>query len=366
MLVANFENEQRQEVTKLDPICFVATEIDGPAWDKYVRGHDGSNIYQLWGWKQIIESIHKHRCYFIVARRLDQIVGVLPLAHNKTVLFGNALVSLPFCPYAGPIADDQETHDALLEAARKLCSQLGASHLEVRVLPSEFDFGSQSPKHSEFKLQDLYVTFRRRLADSEEAMMNDIPRKQRAMVRKGIKNELRARQGTIAEFFDLYADNVLRHGTPGSPKSFFQAMQNQFGRDCEISIVERKDGLALSGVLSLFYKDEVLPFYAGDKLESRDLAANDFKYWELMRTSAQRGAKIFDYGRSKKKTGPFAFKSNWGFEPTQLLYRYYDLIGPIPENNPLNPKYRLMIAVWRKLPRFVVDFLGPFIVRGLG
>jgi lipid II:glycine glycyltransferase (peptidoglycan interpeptide bridge formation enzyme) len=100
---------------------------------------------------------------------------------------------------------------------------------------------------------------------------------------------------------------------------------------------------------------------------ARDLAANDFKYWEVMRRAADRGCTIFDFGRSKKGTGPFAFKGNWGFEPTQLLYKYKLLKSEsIPEHNPLNPKYKLMIATWRKMPRSFVNWFGPKIVPGLG
>ena len=66
---------------------------------------------------------------------------------------------------------------------------------------------------------------------------------------------------------------------------------------------------------------------------------------------ASAGLKVFDYGRSKKDTGPYAFKKNWGFEPQPLHYEYclYKR-DSIPQNNPANPKYRLFIAAWRKLP----------------
>jgi hypothetical protein len=59
----------------------------------------------------------------------------------------------------------------------------------------------------------------------------------------------------------------------------------------------------VSSVLSFYFRDEVLPYYAGDAVAARDLAANDFKYWELMRRSCERGLKVFDFGRSKQETG---------------------------------------------------------------
>jgi len=120
-------------------------------------------------------------------------------------------------------------------------------------------------------------------------------------------------------------------------------------------------------VLSFYFRDEVLPYYAGDAEAARDLAANDFKYWELMRRAVARGCTLFDYGRSKLDTGSYSFKKNWGFEPEPLAYEYALLTrSDVPQNNPLNPKYRMFIAMWKRLPRPVANALGPHIVRNLG
>lgn len=195
-----------------------------------------------------------------------------------------------------------------------------------------------------------------------------IPRKQRAMVRKGIKNGLvSVLDADVDRFFALYADNVHRHGTPAMPKRYFRMLLDTFGNDCEVLTVTTPDGKPLSSVLSFYFRDEVLPYYAGDDTAARDLAANDFKYWELMRRACARGLKVFDYGRSKQGTGSYAFKKNWGFEPTPLHYEYclYKR-DAIPQNNPANAKYQLMIKTWRRLPIGVANWLGPFIVRSLG
>ena len=131
--------------------------------------------------------------------------------------------------------------------------------------------------------------------------------------------------------------------------------------------VSAPDGRALSSVLSFYFRGEVLPYYAGDFEPARELAANDFKYWELMRRACARGLKVFDYGRSKLGTGSYAFKKNWGFEPTPLHYEYclYKR-DDVPQNNPSNARYKLLIATWRRLPLAVANWLGPFVVRNLG
>ena len=331
-------------------------------WDAFVRACPQATFFHLSAWQEIVRTVFRHRTYFLFAERDGHIIAVLPLAEVKSRLFGHALTSLPFCVYGGiaAAADAGEEALALLEAeADSLARQLGVQHLEYRNLQA---------RHADWPRQELYVTFRKEILPEPEANMLAIPRKQRAMVRKGIKNELVSHiDPNVDRFFALYADNVLRHGTPALPKKFFQRLKEAFGDDCEVLTVTDPGGRTLSSVLSFYFRDEVLPYYAGDDLAARELAANDFKYWELMRRACERGCKVFDYGRSKIGTGPYSFKKNWGFEPQPLSYEYrlYKR-DSVPQNNPMNPKYRVFIALWKRLPLGVANAIGPHIVRHLG
>jgi FemAB-related protein (PEP-CTERM system-associated) len=329
------------------------------AWDAFVLQCNSATFFHRAGWQDLIRRVFRHDTYFLYTERGGAIDGVLPLAHVKSMLFGNALVSLPFAVYGGVAAASEESAAALEEEAQRLAQRLGAEHLELRHI---------NARHSDWPTQDLYVTFRKEILAEEEANMLAIPRKQRAMVRKGIKNSLTSAIDPNADrFFALYADNVHRHGTPAMPKRYFEGLLQTFGKDAEVLTVTAPDGRPLSSVLSFYFRDEVLPYYAGDDEAARDLAANDFKYWELMRRSCARGLKVFDYGRSKQGTGSYSFKKNWGFEPTPLHYEYrlYKR-DAVPQNNPANAKYKLLIETWRRLPIGVANWLGPFVVRSLG
>ncbi len=123
----------------------------------------------------------------------------------------------------------------------------------------------------------------------------------------------------------------------------------------------------MAAVLNFYHGAEVLPYYGGGSSLARTCAGNDFMYWDVMRRAASRGYRLFDFGRSKLGTGSFAFKRNWGFEPAPLHYRYHLRPGAaIPDNNPLSPKYRMFVSLWKRLPVAVANRLGPPIVRGLG
>ncbi len=329
------------------------------SWDAFVDACSEATFFHRSGWQPIVREVFGHRTYFLYAERAGVFEGVLPLAHVRSRLFGNSLVSLPFAVYGGIAANSEGALVVLEKEARSLAEKLGVDHLELR---------NVQQRHSDWPTQDLYVRFRKAIATEVDANMQAIPRKQRAMVRKGIKNGLRSEIDLDpGRFFKLYADNVHRHGTPALPRRYFEALFRVFGTDCEVLTVVDGSGRSLSSVLSFYFRDEVLPYYAGDEPSARELAANDFKYWELMRRSCERGLKVFDYGRSKQGTGSYAFKKNWGFEPQPLYYEYcLYRRDAIPQNNPSNAKYKLLINTWRRMPIGLANWLGPFIVRNLG
>jgi len=334
-------------------------EGDHERWSEYAARCPEASFFHRVEWKRVLEETFGFRTHYLLAERCGAVAGILPLAEVKSALFGHTLTSLPFCVYGGSAADDPQAARALHDAARRIAEQRGVRHLELR---------HTSAKEPGWPSQDLYVTFRKELLPGVEDNMLAIPRKQRAMVRKGIKNGLQSSFDPDADrFFELYADNVHRHGTPGLSKAYFERLLQTFGPDCRILTVTDGAGTPLSSVLSFYFRGEVLPYYAGDHERAREVAANDFKYWELMRDACERGCRLFDFGRSKRGTGSFDFKKNWGFEPSPLHYEFtLRQGGGVPQNNPMNPKYRLLIATWRRLPRAVVDRLGPLIVRGLG
>ncbi len=337
-----------------------ASDPDAAArWDAFVLACPQATFFHRAGWQTVLREVFRQETFFLYAENNGVIEGLLPLAQVKSLLFGHALVGLPHTVYGGVVANTPEAADALEAEAQKIAQSLGAEHLELR---------NTERRHTDWPLQDLYVTFRKPILPEEEANMLAIPRKQRAMVRKGIKNNLRSEiDPGVERFFALFASNVHRHGTPAMPKRWFQRLREVFGDDCEVLTVVAEDGRPVSSVMSFYFRDEVLAYYAGDDEASRDLAANDFKYWELMRRACARGLKVFDYGRSKLGTGPYNFKKNWGFEPTPLHYEYclYKR-DEVPQNNPNNAKYKLLIKTWRRLPIGMANWLGPYIVRHLG
>jgi FemAB-related protein (PEP-CTERM system-associated) len=327
-------------------------------WDEFVAACPDATFFHRAGWKTVIERAFGHRATFLYAEADGKIEGVLPLAEVRSFLFGHSLVSLPFCVYGGVAAASDQARRALDEAAVVLAEKLGVGHLEYR---------SIAPRHADWAHSDLYVTFRRPIDPDPEKNMNAIPRKQRAMVRKGIKAGLKSEiEDGVDRFFAAYSHSVHRLGTPVFSKRYFEVLREVFARDSEVQTIT-VEGKLVASVLSFYFRDEVLPYYAGGMDIARDVAGNDFMYWELTRRAAERGLKVFDFGRSKKGTGSFDFKKNWGFEPQPLHYEYRLVkAASVPEVNPLNPKYQLAIKAWQRMPLALANLIGPYIARDLG
>ena len=331
---------------------------DAANWDAFVERCIDSTFFHRSGWKEVVERAFNHRTHYLLAEADGRIEGILPLAEIRHFYFGHSLSSLPFCVYGGIAAESNAARELLDRRAQQLAAELEVDHLEYR---------NVKPLHADWPTKDIYVRFRKEMGPDVDQNMKNIPRKQRAMVRSGIKHGLVSEiDESVDSFFRVFADNMLRHGTPALSRRYFEILMEVFGKDCEVLSV-RKDNEVVSSVLSFYFRDEVLPYYAGDTIKARSLAANDFKYWELMRRSCEKGCRIFDYGRSKIGTGSFDFKKNWGFEPEPLHYEYQlHRAKNVPDQNPLNPKYQLFIKAWRKLPMPVANFLGPYIVKNLG
>lgn len=330
------------------------------AWDGFVAAHPAGGFFHRAGWAGAIARAFGHAPQYLYAEQDGAITGVLPLVRVRTRLFGHTLISNPFCVYGGALAADAPTRQALHAAARDLMVRTGAKAVELRYLDPVEGEGLASPP-------DLYVTFRKPIDADDDRNMKAIPRKQRAMVRKGIQNGLASVVDSHPDrLFPIYAESVRNLGTPVFPRRWFRILMEVFRADTDVVTILDGD-TPIASVMNFYDRDAVLPYYGGGTAAARGRAANDFMYWEVMRRAASRGARVFDFGRSKRDTGAFAFKHNWGFEPTPMNYRFILAPGAsIPEHNPTNPKYRLMIAAWKKLPLPVANTLGPFIVRGVG
>ena len=330
------------------------------AWENFVTTCPDATFFHKAGWRRVIEKSFRQRAYYLFAESDGEIQGVLPLIHVKSMLFGSGLISTAFTVGGGAAASNETARHALDQHAERLCKDLGAAHVEYR--------GAAHVPDGWARRDDLYYSFSWDIAAKEEDNLKQIPRKQRAVVRKAMEAGLDCIMETdVNNFFRLFSASVHRLGTPVQSRKYFANLLQEFGPDCCDILTITAAGQPISSVLSFYFRDAVLPYFTGSALAARQYGSNDLMYWRLMRRARERGYTIFDFGRSKTGTGPYNFKKNWGFTPVPITHAYYLPDGGEPPNtNPTNPKYELMIKAWQRMPLALANMIGPYIIRGIG
>ena len=312
-------------------------------------------------WLRAIEEGTGQKALGLIVERGGQLVGWLPLTDVHSPIFGRALVSSGFAVGGGPLADSQPDAEALCEAAQELAGRRSAASVELR--------GGHAPA-SWHVTTTSHCNFARELAGDDDAELLAIPRKARAEVRKGLKNDLAITTGSSqqdrAMHYAVYSESVRNLGTPVFPRALFDAVLDRFGEDADILTVSHQ-GRAVASVLSLYHRGTVMPYWGGGTFAARTLRANERMYYELMGHARRRGCSRFDFGRSKTGSGPFSFKKNWGFEPEPLAYAHWSADPAQMRNvDPTDEGHAAKIALWKRLPLGVANRIGPWIARGLG
>jgi len=328
-------------------------------WDAFVDAHPDATCFHKSGWRHVAPAVFGHKAHDLVETDgAGQVRAVLPLIEVKSRLFGHALISNAFTVGGGPLAASPSDRAAVVDRAAALGRELAVDYVELRDTPHAADGWTVR--------DDLYATFEGPIALKEEDNLTQIPRKQRAVVRKAFAVGFTTTiDRTTENFFDLYAGTMRKHGTPALPRKYFDVLLSTFGESCEILTVHH-DGQPISSVLSFYFRGRVMPYYTGSHMKARVNGSNDMMYWSVMRRAVKLGCTHFDFGRSKVGTGPYNFKRNWGFEPRPIAHQYHLVKAPsLPNLNPTNPKYELFIRAWRNLPQPVANAISPFISRSL-
>lgn len=327
------------------------------AWDRWLGHRPGATPFHSTAWIRSLERSFGYESRSLYAQRGSEITGVLPLFLVSNWIIGRCLMSTPFADYGGLCASDKESADALVERAKEIAIAEQVDFLELR--------HRQAEPRPEFKQKDLYVGFSCELDPNPEAQLKKFPRDTRYMIRKAEKGGLELKPGLdqLDRFYEMFAMNWRRFGTPVFARSWLYVLAEEFRESIDLTLVYH-NGQAVSGVLSLFSSDTVFPHYAGARPEANRLAANNCMYWHLMKEGVRRGLRRFDFGRSKRGTGAFEFKSSWNMQVDTLDYQTFLVRRKeAPNFSPTNPKFELATRLWSRFPLKATTWLGPRVVR---
>jgi FemAB-related protein (PEP-CTERM system-associated) len=325
-------------------------------WDRFVLSSPSATFFHLSGWSNVIQRVMGHRYFALAAYGDNGIRGVFPMALVQSRIFGDALVSLPLAVYGGICADDPDSYFALLKAGTDLANRMNVKYLEMRNRTESFSTFLPG--------RDLYVTFTQDLTQGPEKLMRALPRDTRYAVRRSQKAGLQWTEDlTDAEFYEIYARSVHRLGTPVFSRHLFSCLRSEFPNNVRLLGV-RKGHTAIAGVFCFSFRDQVMPYYGGSLPGYSSDSPNNFMYWNLIAQSSREGYRQFDFGRSKRGTGSFHFKSSWSMRVEELPYRYQLVRAKdVPRLSPLDKTFHLPIEVWKRLPFSWTKVIGPRLIR---
>jgi len=329
------------------------------AWDTYVNVSKNSTFFHQTGWKTVVEKTYPHKPYYLFVEHNGDVRGILPMFLVESWIYGKFLVSAPYAVYGGVCAEDEEAENLLFNEAFKIANETGAKYIELR---------NRNQGNHSLPFNDIYVTFRAELPATKEECLKNLPKDARRGVRKAIEHGLEMEIGVdeqLDAFYNIYAITMQNLGSPVYPFSLIKNIVAKFHDQLKIFYVMFQDKIAACGMV-FFFKDSPLGYYGGSLKEYRYYYINNFLYIKVMEYGVENGYKFMDYGRSRKGTGTFTFKKNWGVEPEQLYYQYYlHKADHIPQVNPSNPKYDIPKKIWQKLPLGVTKWIGPKITKNL-
>jgi FemAB-related protein (PEP-CTERM system-associated) len=341
-----------------DPVRItVCTDAEAARWDEFLGAHASGSFYHRFAWKGINEQNFGHQSFFLTAQRADRIVGIFPLVLVSSRLFGRILCSMPFVNYGGPCSSDPEAMTLLLDEMVALASRLRADYAEIRTLePLTRDFPSALHK----------VSMTIGLQPDPDTLWNAFTSKHRTNIRRIYKNGLHVVSGQLDQldtFYDVLAESWRQHGTPIYRRRYFADILSAFPQETRIFVVYQ-DKIPVAAAFNGYYRDTVEGMWAGTDARYRNLQASYVLYWEMIKDACERGFAHYHLGRSTVESGSESFKKKWNADTKQLYWNYH-MPGnqPIPQLNVDNPRFRLAIAVWRRLPTRLTTFIGPPVAK---
>lgn len=333
--------------------------MEQDAIDRFVESCTGGSIYHTSRIGDVIRKTFGHETLMLTEHDHGTIVGVLPLVHMRSRIFGNFLVSMPFFNYGGVCTESDAAAEALLRQAIEIADKRECQHIELRHMHRRF---------AELSARTTKVAMVLDLPETAEALWQQFKSKLRSQIRRPEKEGVTIRIGRfelIEPFYEVFSHNMRDLGTPVYTRRLFSNMLAAFPGNSWI-VAAFLQGKPLAAGFLLGFRDTIEIPWASSLRAYNRLAANMLMYWEALKLAINEGYRRFDFGRCTQGEGTYKFKAQWGAQPIQLHWEYWLANGEsLPDLSPKNAKYQMAIRIWQKLPLPLTRFIGPPIVRNI-
>lgn len=314
-------------------------------------------------WMNFIHQVYGHPVHRFVAADGERPLGALSLLEVKHPVFGHYLATAPFGSYGGFAYENNEARDRLMNEAQRLAKELKLEYISLR-----FEDTASSPPEGWVE-HPVYFTYLIDLPAAADDLMKRFSSDHRNHIRKSLKKGFSIRFGRLDLLDDAYEALALSMHELGSPyhaKRYLHQMAESLGDTLQFAVTYDAKGRITGGGVFIYQGKTIFNLHANVLRFARSSYAGEFLYWSIIEHAFQKGCTTFDLGRSLVGSGNDVFKSKWAPEKKKLAYWYWLAEGhELPSLNQKNPKFQFAIAVWKRLPHFVVRAIGHTIIRGL-
>ena len=329
------------------------------AWNQYLAQRGPGYLFHRAEWDRVFAA-YDLLTIRIAAFRQGQIVGVLPLVCQRSVLFGKHLVSLPWFDAAGLLVDDDLAQRALLGEAARLADSYRVQTVQLRQLekgvgnllceaPSgPFRQKVPDPFFQSERLRTDKVLMRLALSHDPGSIWRGLLPKVRNQIRKAEKSGLVVSCGgaeLLGEFYRIYSENMRDLGSPPHHRRFFQAVLANFEGESNIYVV-RLDNETVGAALTMANGGILETPWASSLERYNPYCVNHLMYWRILESACRQSYAWFHFGRSSRGSGTYQFKKQWESKDIQSgreesketqLYWYYLTRGKGKEKGVGNP-----------------------------
>jgi len=330
-------------------------------WNDVIQSSEHSTAYHLCQWSELLEKVHGHKLIY-----LHNGDSVFPVAYVKSPIFGNRLISLPFADYGGPCASSNAAATELIAQSKALAERLDVDFIEVRSPDAQYHDAFEA--HG-FVKKDDYLTYILRLDKSINLLWKGIGDKNRNMVRKSQKGDVRIIEATdkkaVKAFYQIYEQTMKKLGSPPQPLSFFERMWDLFHpRNIKVPLAVCNGEYIAAGIY-LLHNDIIHHAYSCSMERYLKLAPNNLLQWYMIKWGNEHGYTQFCFGRTRPDAGNVLFKKRWGGDEVSMPYFYKFYKKELDTRQEI--RYKQVSRLWaRYMPRQLAALIGPWIIRQIG
>jgi GNAT acetyltransferase-like protein len=313
------------------------------------------------GWIKVREKAYGYKPMHLACENANgQLTGILPLFYRQRRGSKRVLSSA----LTGPLADNDQTKAALVQAAvEKARTELGA-WLSLKVMSNALDGLVEGlvgvPAYNEYLLA---------LPERPDLLhlKSSVKRAVNTATKSGVQIRQAQTEAELYAWYKLYLQTVRKFVVmPNSYRFYKEAWQRLHPRGLlRLFLAEQVEAgrrRLLGGLFTLWYGQVVSITSVGSRWEDQGLRPNDALYWQVMQDACAEGLRWCDLGDvGLENQGLAKYKRKWGAEEIMVYDYSYPPSHDRRSSTQLpsrSPAYQLKCAVWQHLPINAIELLS--------